>query len=175
MGVNPRGKSGLPAIGGLSLLSRSAEQTQSWGRALAPFLDAGDVLCLMGELGAGKTCFVQGLGQGLGITEPIVSPTFIRVREYQSRSDHFPLYHIDLYRVASGEEALAWGLEEYLYGEGVCAVEWAERIEGFLPPYCLWIHFQYGEEAETRRVHWWAGGGRAQWLLGRFREAVEKG
>ena len=156
-----------------SLISRSADQTQAWGRALAPFLDRGDILCLVGELGAGKTCFAQGVGQGLGIVEPIISPTFIRVREYSGGSAHLSFYHIDLYRLAEGNEALAWGLEEYLYGEGVCAIEWAERMRGLLLPSCLWIHFQHGQGPEVRHISWWAGGDRGQWLLDRFREWVQ--
>jgi len=155
-----------------SLISRSAGQTQAWGRALASLLKGGDILCLVGELGTGKTCFAQGVGQGLGVVEPIVSPTFIRVREYWGGSARLPFYHIDLYRLAEENEALAWGLEEYLYGEGVCAIEWAERIRELLPPSYLWIHFQHGPEAEVRRISWWAEGNRAQRLLARFQEGV---
>lgn len=152
-----------------SLISRSAGQTQAWGRALAPLLERGDILCLVGELGTGKTCFAQGVGQGLGIGGPIVSPTFIRVREYSAR---LPFYHIDLYRLAEESEALAWGLEEYLYGEGVCTIEWAERIRGLLPPSCLWVHFRHGQGPEVRHISWWADGNRGQWLLARFRDGV---
>lgn len=155
------------------LTSRSAGQTQAWGRMLASLLEGGDILCLLGELGTGKTCFAQGVGRGLGIVQPITSPTFIRVREYLGGSARLPFYHIDLYRVAGSNEALAWGLEEYLYGEGVCAIEWAERIQGLLPPRCLWIHFQHGQAPEVRYISWWAEGGRSQWLLTRFREGVQ--
>jgi len=154
----------------IGLMSRSAAQTQAWGRRLAAFLDRGDILCLVGELGTGKTCFAQGVGQGLGIAEPMISPTFIRVREYCGSSVRLPFYHIDLYRVVGGNEALTWGVEEYLYGQGVCAVEWADRIRGLLPARCLWIHFWHGQAPEVRHISCWAEGARGHWLLDRFGE-----
>jgi tRNA threonylcarbamoyladenosine biosynthesis protein TsaE len=156
----------------LGLVSTSAGQTQAWGRALAPLLERSDILCLVGELGAGKTCFAQGVGQGLGILAPITSPTFIRVREYSGDSARLPFYHIDLYRVAGAGEALAWGVEDYLYGEGVCAIEWAERIHGLLPPSCLWIRFQHSQTRGMRHVTMWAKGNRGRTLLGRIRDSV---
>lgn len=157
---------------GIRLVSRSADQTQAWGRALAPFLERGDIICLVGELGTGKTCFAQGVGQGLGISTPITSPTFIRAREYSEGSVRLPFYHIDLYRVADGTEALDWGVEEYLYGEGVCAIEWAERIRGLLPSSCLWIGFQYGQATGVRQITLSAEKGRGQQLLIRLQESV---
>jgi tRNA threonylcarbamoyladenosine biosynthesis protein TsaE len=153
------------------LTSQSADQTQAWGRALAPLLEPGDILCLVGELGTGKTCFSQGVGQGLGIVEPIVSPTFIRMREYTGSLGRLPLYHIDLYREAEGAETLAWGIEEYLYGEGVCAIEWAERIRELLPS-CLWIQFRHGQGSGVRHIALYAEGDRGQRLLAQFREKV---
>jgi tRNA threonylcarbamoyladenosine biosynthesis protein TsaE len=156
----------------VGLVSTNAVQTQGWGRALAPFLERSDILCLVGELGAGKTCFAQGVGQGLGILAPITSPTFVRVREYSGDSVRLPFYHIDLYRVARGGEALAWGVEDYLYGEGVCAIEWAERIHGLLPPSCLWIRFEHGPTSRMRHVNLWAKGNRGRMLLTRLRDSV---
>jgi len=155
-----------------TLISRSAGQTRAWGRALAPLLEHGDILCLVGELGTGKTCFAQGVGQGLGIAEPITSPTFIRVREYSGSSARLPFYHIDLYRVAEGAEALAWGVEEYLHGEGVCAIEWAARIRGLVPPSCLWIEFRHGQGLEVRHITIWGEGDRGQRLLAQLRQKV---
>jgi len=159
----------------LILISQSADQTQAWGEVLAALLEPGDILGLVGELGVGKTCFIQGVGRGLGITEPIVSPTFIRVREYRGGSARLPLYHIDLYRVAGEDEASAWGLEEYLYGQGACAIEWAERIRSLLSPSCLWLHFQYGQEPEVRHINLWGEGGRGRQLLSQFRDRVQGG
>jgi len=137
-------------------------------------LEAGDIVCLVGELGAGKTCLVQGLGQGLGIDEPIVSPTFVRVREYHSGSAQLPMYHIDLYREEAPEQALGWGLEEYLYSEGVCAVEWAERAEELMPTSCIWIQLQHGDEAETRLSRWWGEGERGRQVLSRLAQELTR-
>jgi tRNA threonylcarbamoyladenosine biosynthesis protein TsaE len=154
----------------LWLTSRSRAQTQALGHRLAAFLGPGDVLCLVGELGAGKTCFVQGLGLGLGVTQPIISPTFVRVREYVGGSSPYSFYHVDLYRMAEGEEAPFWGLEECLYGGGICAIEWADRIQQMLPPQCLWMQFGHAKDPGERTVHCWADGARGQWLLQQVRQ-----
>lgn len=95
---------------------------------MAQALKAGDVLALEGDLGAGKTVFAKGLAEGLGIQATIDSPTFTIVKEYQGR---IPFYHLDVYRLESADEAL--GFEEYLYGDGVCLIEWASRISDWLP------------------------------------------
>lgn len=95
---------------------------------LAKYLEAGSVLTLEGELGAGKTSFTQGLAQGLGVTQIVNSPTFTLIKEYQGR---LPLYHMDVYRLNGSIEDL--GFEEYFYGEGVTVIEWASIIEEFLP------------------------------------------
>lgn len=110
--------------------------TESLAAGLAAELKAGDVLLLSGVLGAGKTCFVRGLARGLGHPEGgVLSPTFQLVRE--SRGGRLPLYHIDLYRLAGPGEVLGLGLEEYFDGDGVCAVEWPERL-GPLAPGGAW-------------------------------------
>lgn len=90
----------------------------------------GSVVLLEGNLGAGKTVFAQGVAQGLQIDEPVTSPTFALIKEYQGR---LPLYHIDLYRIAGDLEASDLGIDEYLYGEGVTLVEWAGRAPGVIP------------------------------------------
>ena len=92
----------------------------------------GDVLALVGDLGVGKTCFVQGLARGLGVTQGrVASPTFNIVIEHAGR---VPLYHIDLYRIADRGELTELGLETYLYGPGLCAVEWMDRFPDLAPP-----------------------------------------
>ena len=96
----------------------------------AKTLRAGDVLCMYGDLGAGKTAFVQGLAQGLGIDEHITSPTFTIVNEYEGT---LPLYHFDVYRIADSDEMYEIGFDEYVYGEGVSVIEWCELIEDILP------------------------------------------
>ncbi|RLC74092.1 MAG: tRNA (adenosine(37)-N6)-threonylcarbamoyltransferase complex ATPase subunit type 1 TsaE [Chloroflexi bacterium] len=123
----------------LDFISHSPAQTRRIGARLGALVNRGDVLCLVGELGTGKTCLIQGLGRGLEIEGPITSPTFTLINEYRHARDGLTLYHIDLYRISDVREALDFGLDEYLYGEGVCAIEWAERAEPVLPDERLWI------------------------------------
>ncbi len=120
-----------------------AEATRSLGITLGKFLPAGSVILLSGELGAGKTTLVQGIGEGLGITEPIVSPTFTLINEYTE--GRLPLYHLDLYRLQP-EEVEALNLESYWEGMemplGIVAIEWAERLQ-YLPPSYLRLELIY--------------------------------
>lgn len=92
---------------------------------------AGDVLCLLGDLGVGKTVFTQGFAEGLEIKEPISSPTFTLVQEYEE--GRLPFYHFDVYRIADVEEMEEIGFDDYIYGNGVCLIEWANLIEEILP------------------------------------------
>jgi len=127
----------------LDFISHSPSQTRRIGARLGALVDRGDVLCLVGELGTGKTCLIQGLGRGLEIEGPITSPTFTLINEYRHARDELTFYHIDLYRVSDVREALGFGLDEYLYGEGVCAIEWAERVKPALPAERLWIALRH--------------------------------
>ncbi len=108
------------------LRSASLEETQRLGMLLGSLAQAGDVILLDGDLGAGKTAFTQGIGRGLGIDSTINSPTFTILKEYQGR---LPLYHFDLYRIDDPEEVASLGFDDYFDGAGVCVVEWAERGE----------------------------------------------
>jgi len=122
--------------------TRSAEETKKIARDLARQLTGGEILALYGELGSGKTTFVQGLAKGLGIKDRILSPTFVLMRHYDCRVGTF--YHIDCYRIDTGEQAEGLGLEEILADpHAVVAIEWAERIEKLLPQNCLRIYFEY--------------------------------
>jgi len=123
----------------LEILSNSAEQTRKIGMKLGELAAAGDVIFLVGPLGAGKTCLTQGIARGLGIHEYTASPTFVLVREYQGK---LPLYHIDLYRLDRIEEVTQLGLDDYLYGNGVCVVEWADKGLSVLPEEHLLIEMQ---------------------------------
>ena len=109
----------------------SPEETIEFGRRLAAELRPGDVVALTGELGAGKTCLVRGIALGLGVMQAVTSPTFTIIHEY--RGGKLPLYHVDLYRLDSMEQAVAIGIEEYFRSEGVTVIEWAEKIEALLP------------------------------------------
>jgi tRNA threonylcarbamoyladenosine biosynthesis protein TsaE len=152
----------------LEILSRGPAETQALGHALAELAEAGDIFLLSGELGAGKTCLVQGIARGLSVPAP--SPSFVLVREFQGR---LPLYHADLYRL-DHEEISALGLDEYLYGRGLCAVEWAEKGEGLLPADHLDIRLDYlGDEA--RRICLRAHGRRYQQLLTALKKRRARG
>lgn len=142
--------------------STSVEQTHTLGAALGVSAHPGDVLALEGDLGAGKTNLVQGLARGLGIRDDVNSPTFILANEYYS--GRLPLYHIDAYRVADAAEAAGFGLDDYLTGQGVTVIEWAERVRAALPADVLWVELVYAGENE-RRLAFTALGPRAQvWL-----------
>ncbi|MCX7591604.1 MAG: tRNA (adenosine(37)-N6)-threonylcarbamoyltransferase complex ATPase subunit type 1 TsaE [Kiritimatiellae bacterium] len=107
------------------------------------------VVALYGELGSGKTCFVQGLALGLGITRPVTSPTFVIINEYRGTRN---LYHIDLYRIHNAKEALAIGLDDYLRADGVTAIEWAERVQELLPPDAVHVRLWSGEKPNERQI-----------------------
>jgi tRNA threonylcarbamoyladenosine biosynthesis protein TsaE len=128
--------------------SNTPEETIALGKAFASELEAGDVVCLRGELGAGKTHFVKGMAEGLGIDRSRVhSPTFTLIDEHRGEQ---PLYHFDCYRMESPREALEIGAEEYFYGDGICVIEWAERIESLIPPEAIWISIEM-PDMKTRK------------------------
>lgn len=128
-------------------ISKQPEETKDFAKRLAGFLQAGDVIALEGDLGAGKTTFTKGLAEGLGITRNVNSPTFTIIKEYQGR---LPLYHMDVYRVEDAFEDL--GFEEYFEGDGVTVVEWAHLIDAQLPEELLLLQLYLDEEGARRIV-----------------------
>ncbi len=114
----------------LRLVTHTVEQTQSIGHMIGEHARPGNTVLLVGDLGSGKTCLTQGIALGLGVTANVVSPSFVLVREYRGR---LPLYHVDLYRLDSVAEIADLGLDEYLYVNGLCVVEWADKGCGLLP------------------------------------------
>ncbi|MCH5211140.1 MAG: tRNA (adenosine(37)-N6)-threonylcarbamoyltransferase complex ATPase subunit type 1 TsaE [Oscillospiraceae bacterium] len=114
----------------MKYISESLEETQKIASEFAKTLQESDVLCMYGDLGAGKTAFVQGLAKGLGIEDHVTSPTFTIVNEYYGS---MPLYHFDVYRIADSDEMYEIGYEEYVYGEGVSVIEWPQLIDDILP------------------------------------------
>lgn len=132
-------------------ISQSYEETLAIARSFAETLKAGDTVCLYGGLGAGKTAFVQGLAEGLGIDEPVTSPTFTIVNEYYGR---LPLYHFDVYRIADADEMYEIGYDEYVYGDGVSVIEWSELIGEILPEkrYNVKISKDYGKHENYREI-----------------------
>ena len=130
------------------IVSLSAEETLRIGAELGERLLPGDALLLTGDLGAGKTTLTQGIAMGLGVVERPRSPTFVMATEYHGR---LPLYHLDLYRVDELAELGDLGLDEYLNGDGVTVVEWADRAPNVFPPHGLWIELVAANE-ETRDI-----------------------
>ncbi len=140
----------------------STEATKKLGQTLAPYLHPGDVVVLSGDLGAGKTQFVQGVAAGLGISDAVVSPTFNIVIEYASGS--VPLYHFDLYRLEDASELEDVGYYDLVEGDGVAFLEWGEKFPEELPYGYLDISITVGEdESRVVRVH--SVGDRARQLL----------
>jgi len=126
----------VPAV---SHRSATPEDTAALGEALARTLGPGDVVALYGELGSGKTCFVQGLVRGLGVTTVATSPTFVLVNEYRGR---LPIHHVDVYRTGSLTELMDFGLLDMMGGDGVTLLEWADRAEPLLPPRALKVRIE---------------------------------
>jgi tRNA threonylcarbamoyladenosine biosynthesis protein TsaE len=135
------------AVGAQTCITDSPEQTREIAARIGRAAQSGDVILLVGELGAGKTVFTQGLAQGLDVDVTVNSPTFVLLHEYPGR---LPIYHYDLYRLSNIEQTVTREWQEFLYGEGVSVVEWANRADGFLPREHLLIEFSI--ESETRRV-----------------------
>lgn len=118
----------------------SIAETTNIGRQLGKILNSGDIVCLTGDLGTGKTHITKGIAEGLSITENITSPTFTIVNEYDS--GRLKLYHFDVYRVSDPDEIYAIGFDDYIFGEGVSIIEWANYIEEILPKDYLHIYIQ---------------------------------
>ncbi|HEY7251093.1 MAG TPA: tRNA (adenosine(37)-N6)-threonylcarbamoyltransferase complex ATPase subunit type 1 TsaE [Methylomirabilota bacterium] len=133
-----------------AVVSRSPEETQAIGERLGARLVAGSVVACTGELGAGKTCFLQGLARGLGVTGDVTSPTFVLVNHYRGR---LPVYHLDAYRTGSLTELVDLGLEEMLHGDGVTVIEWADKLLPLLPARTIHVHLSgLGDEPREIRI-----------------------
>jgi tRNA threonylcarbamoyladenosine biosynthesis protein TsaE len=133
----------------LSIHSAGAQFTQDLGRTIGENASAGDVILLTGELGSGKTCLTQGIALGLGVEGYVRSPTFVLMTRHHGR---LTLHHVDLYRMSSAAEAWDLGLDEQLFGEGICVIEWADRAAELFSEDCLWVHLDYGQDPETREI-----------------------
>jgi tRNA threonylcarbamoyladenosine biosynthesis protein TsaE len=143
--------------------SRSVEQTKRYGKRLGKLLQRADILGLVGELGAGKTCFVRGLAEGLGVGKDawVRSPTFTLINEYHGR---LPVYHIDLYRIGGADELAGLNLRDYLYGDGVSLIEWFEHLPAHEVDDYLELRIAYGAGHE-RELIFTAHGERYEKLL----------
>ena len=132
----------------IQLVTRAVDETRKTAAAMADLLAPGDVVSLAGDLGAGKTAFVQGAAAALGVTDPVASPTFVLVREYRGT---VPLYHLDVYRLEALQEVLDLGFEDLLDPRGIVFVEWGDAIEALLPDAHLRVELRV-EDDDTRRM-----------------------
>lgn len=133
------------------------EETKEFGIRLGNLLKEGDILCLNGDLGAGKTTLTKSIGLGLGVYDYITSPTFALINEYTGK---IPVYHFDVYRLENVEELYDLGFDEYFYGKGVCIIEWAEKIERLLPKERIVLDIEKGKDIDERRINITGSGNR---------------
>ena len=127
-----------------TFISNSASETEAIGRQFAKELDAGSILALKGELGSGKTQFTKGLVAGLESSVPVTSPTFTIIHEYPG--GRLPVYHFDFFRLEDQESVARLGLDDYLFGDGISVIEWADRFPEFIPEEACWILFEIKSE-----------------------------
>lgn len=147
-------------------LSKNTEETIELGEHLAKSLKRGDIICLFGELGSGKTTFTKGIAKGLGIDpNSVSSPSFVLLNAYEGK---WSLFHFDLYRAENYKQIFSLGSEEYLYGDGVAVVEWAQRMGTLLPEDYLGVHFFHRKD-DHRLIKISASGKRSRILLERVR------
>jgi tRNA threonylcarbamoyladenosine biosynthesis protein TsaE len=152
------------------ILSPSAERTRAIGKHLGMLLQAGDVVAFTGDLGAGKTCCIQGIASGVGISETVAvtSPTYTLIHEYQGR---VPIYHFDVYRLGTEDDVYELGYEEYFYGSGITLIEWADRIRSFLPEDHLGLHIHFRREG-GRELQFRATGPRSEHLINALSQKI---
>jgi tRNA threonylcarbamoyladenosine biosynthesis protein TsaE len=155
----------------LDFVSHSEAQTERLGMRLGQLCLPGDLICLEGDFGTGKTCLARGIGKGLGVVEPITSPTFVLINEHRIPNKVLRLYHIDVYRLTSPHELLGLGVEDYIYGDGVCVIEWAERARDVLPRERLWVLLRHIDESR-RGLTFAASGERYKTLLAQLKKSA---
>lgn len=134
----------------LEIILNGLKETSEFGIKLGSLLKPGDVVCLNGDLGAGKTTLTKSIGIGLGVDDYITSPTFSLINEYVGR---MPVYHFDVYRLENADELYDLGFDEYFYGRGVSIIEWADRIENLLPEERIVLDIGKTEDIDERRIN----------------------
>lgn len=154
----------------LDIISHSKEQTQRLGVRLGKLLEPGDVICLSGDMGAGKTVFSAGIGMGWGAKYPLTSPTYNLVHEHRREKDKQKLYHLDCYRLKDESEVDTIGLDDILNGKNVVILEWPERIIDALPESRLWIRLRVIESTRRNLLFEGEGDERYSELVKKFRE-----
>ena len=153
------------------VITPGPKQSLAIGEFLGALLRPGDVVCLQGDLGSGKTCLTQGIGLGMHVGGRITSPTFVFINEYASVRNGPYLYHVDLYRIRDSVDALNLGLEDYMYGDGVTVIEWAERAKEIIAQEHLWITLTYLSYTK-RRLLFEAEGDHYQAVVRALRERL---
>lgn len=146
----------------MEIILNNLEETEKFGIRLGELLKSGDILCLNGDLGAGKTTMTKSIGLGLGVEEYITSPTFTLINEYKGR---VWVYHFDVYRLENAHELYDLGFDEYFYGNGVCIIEWGDKIERMLPKDRIVIDIEKGNNLDERILHISGHGNRYEEIL----------
>lgn len=146
------------------IVLKGLEDTKRFGEKLGALLKPGDIICLMGDLGAGKTTLTKSIGKGLGVEDYITSPTFTLINEYKGRLN---LYHFDVYRLEGVSDLDDLGFEEYFYSNGVSIIEWGDKIASILPENTISIKIEKGKELDNRILYLHGEGNR-------FKELIEE-
>lgn len=154
------------------MISDSTASTEAIGAGLGRWLQPGDVICLSGMLGAGKTVFSRGIGKGWGAVPGLTSPTYNLAHEHRRAKDNERLAHIDLYRISGGSEADALGMDDLLHGEYILILEWPERIRELLPQTRLWIDIELLDDDQRRELVFSAQGSRYAALIGALQRDI---
>jgi len=153
----------------MQIISKSVNNTLAIGRAISKNLQLGDIICLFGQLGSGKTVLTKGIAAGLGLSkDKIISPTFVLIREYKAK---LPFYHFDLYRLKEPRDILNLGYEEYLYDDGITVIEWADRLKYLLPREYLKVELFIKSDSQ-RLIKFTAIGKRHRELLGNLYKGI---
>lgn len=134
----------------MDIILKGLEETKKFGIKLGSILEGGDILCLNGDLGAGKTTLTKSIGIGLGVEDYITSPTFALINEYTGRN---PVYHFDVYRLENVEDLYDLGFDEYFYSNGVSIIEWADKIEKLLPKERIVINIGKSKDIDERLIN----------------------
>lgn len=134
----------------MEILLKGLKETEKFGIKLGSLLKPGDVVCLIGDLGAGKTTLTKSIGLGLEVDDYITSPTFVLINEYNGR---IPVYHFDVYRLENAHELYDLGFDEYFYGNGVSIIEWADKIEKLLPEERIVLDIKMGKNLDERIIN----------------------
>ena len=131
----------------MEIILKGLKETEEFGIKLGSLMKRGDILCLNGDLGAGKTTMTKSIGLGLGVEEYITSPTFALINEYRGR---LPVYHFDVYRLENADDLYDLGFDDYFYGNGVCIIEWAHKIQRMIPKDRIVVDIEKGNEDDER-------------------------